>query len=137
MGGGEGDALRRRPAGWLVALVLGLTLLRLVVAASFDLTDDEAYLRLWSLVPDWGYLERPPLAAWLAWLGRALVGDSALGLRLFGPLLAAAGSLALWRAALLLAGPRVADRTLLLFHGLPLVGLGAVIATPDAVASFC
>ncbi len=123
-----------RPAAWLLWLLLGLTLLRLLVAGLMGLTDDEAYYRLWSLAPDWGYLDHPPLVAWLIWLGRQLAGDSALGLRLFNPLLALAGSLALWRTAWLLFDARVANRAVLLFQACPLVGIGTVIMTPDSGA---
>ncbi len=123
-----------RPARWLLWLLIGLTLLRLLVGGLMGLTDDEAYYRLWSLAPDWGYLDHPPLVAWLMWLGRQLAGDTALGLRLLNPLLALAGSFALWRAARLLFDARVADRALLLFQACPLVGIGTVILTPDSGA---
>lgn len=125
---------RTTPARWLILLLLGLTALRLLVGGLMGLTDDEAYYRLWSLAPDWGYLDHPPLVAWLMWLGRQLGGESAFGLRLMNPLLALAGSFALWQAARLLFGPRVADRAVLLFQLFPLVGIGSVILTPDSGA---
>jgi 4-amino-4-deoxy-L-arabinose transferase-like glycosyltransferase len=123
-----------RPAAWLLWLLLALTAVRLLVGGAMGLTDDEAYYRLWSLAPDWGYLDHPPLVAWLMWLGRALAGDSAFGLRLLGPLLALGGSLALWRTARLLGDARLADRAVLLFQACPLVGIGTVILTPDTGA---
>jgi len=123
-----------RPATWLLWLLLALTAVRLLVGGAMGLTDDEAYYRLWSLAPDWGYLDHPPLVAWLMWLGRQLAGDSAFGLRLLGPLLALGGSLALWRAARLLCDARTADRAVLLFQACPLVGIGTVILTPDTGA---
>lgn len=122
------------PGGVLVALVLGLTALRLAVAAAAGLTDDEAYYRLWSLVPDWGYLDHPPMVAWWMALGRWLCGDTAFGLRLLAPLALLLGSWPLWRTAFLLYGRRVAARALLFFHAMPLVAVGGVVLTPDAPA---
>jgi len=40
-----------RPALVLVGAILGMGLLRLWLASGLDLTDDEAYYRLWALAP--------------------------------------------------------------------------------------
>lgn len=130
--GGERNAVW--PAWALLALVLGLTVLRLVVAALAGPIDDEAYYRLWSLAPAWGYLDHPPMVAWWIVAGRWLAGDSLLGLRLLAPLALLLGSWPLWRTAALLYGARVANRALLFFHALPLVAVGGVVMTPDVPA---
>ena len=46
------------------------------------LTEDEAYYRLWSMKPAFGYFDHPPMIAWLIWLGRHIAGDGPLGVRL-------------------------------------------------------
>lgn len=134
-----GTAIERSgvwPGRALVALVLGLTALRLAVAAGAGPSDDEAYYRLWSLAPAWGYLDHPPMVAWWMAAGRWLAGDTLLGLRLLAPLALLAGSWPLWRTARLLHGPRVAARALLFFHLLPLIAVGGVVMTPDVPAVF-
>ena len=83
---------------WLVALV-ALTGLRLVLAAILPLSPDEAYYWVWSRNLQPGYLDHPPMVAIFIWLGTALLGDSALGVRLLGPVSLFIGSLMLARTA--------------------------------------
>ncbi len=120
----------------LVLLVLALTALRLWTGASAYIVEDEGYYRLWGLYPAFGYYDHPPMVAWWIWLGQQMAGDTALGLRLVSILSAAIGSLALWRTAFLLFGPRVAGLSVLFLNATLLVGIGAVLATPDAPSVF-
>ncbi|GGE91359.1 glycosyl transferase [Stappia taiwanensis] len=129
---GGADVPRWLRPGPLVALVVVLTLLRLVVAASSGLAEDEAYYRLWGLHPATGYYDHPPMIGWWIWLGQWLAGDTALGIRIIGVLSGALGSLALWRTAALLFGRTTAGWTVLLFNATLLIGIGSLIATPDA-----
>lgn len=124
-----------RPAG--LALVVGLlTLVKLVVAGASGLAEDEAYYRLWGLSPALGYYDHPPMIAWWTALGMALSGDGALGVRLVPVLAGLLGSLALWRTGLLLFGERAAGYAVLLFNAAPIVGIGGLLATPDAPSVF-
>jgi 4-amino-4-deoxy-L-arabinose transferase-like glycosyltransferase len=59
-----------------------LALLRAAVAATTELSDDEAYYRLWALAPAMSYLDHPPMVAWLIAAGQAVLGDTPLGVRL-------------------------------------------------------
>lgn len=120
-----------RPAG-LTALIALLTGLRLATAAWSGLAEDEAYYRLWGLNPALGYYDHPPMVAWWIALGQWIAGDTALGVRLVGVLSAALGSLLLWRTAALLFGRAVAGWSVLLFNATILIGVGSLIATPDA-----
>jgi 4-amino-4-deoxy-L-arabinose transferase-like glycosyltransferase len=72
------SALRARSAFWLT---FWLTLaLKVVLAASFPLTSDEAFFVLWGHYPDWGYSDHPPMVGW--WLSVLLqLGDHPLILR--------------------------------------------------------
>ena len=86
---------------WLLALA-ALTALRLLAAATLPLSGDEAYYWTWSHALAPGYLDHPPMVALWMRVGAWLAGEDALGLRLLGPLSAAAGSVLLARAAGLL-----------------------------------
>jgi hypothetical protein len=72
-----------RYAYWLLAWLAGLTLWRLLAAqhTGMELYGDEAQYWTWSLHPDWGYYSKPPLVAWLIYLGTHLFGDSEIGVR--------------------------------------------------------
>ena len=120
-----------RPS-FLVLLVCALTGLRLVVAAQSGLAEDEAYYRLWGLYPATGYYDHPPMIGWFVHLGQWIAGDTALGLRLLAVLSGILGSAALWRTGFLLYGVRVAGYAVLFLNATLLVGVGSLIATPDA-----
>ncbi len=119
------------PAG-VAVLVLALTLLRLFFSAATPPTEDEAYYRLWGLHPAWGYLDHPPMVGWWMTAGIALVGDNALGLRLFSVLSVAIGSLALWRTArILFESERAAAWSVLVLNATVFIGGAGIVATPD------
>nr|QQZ49443.1 hypothetical protein JKL49_20970 [Phenylobacterium glaciei] len=48
----------------IIAIILGLTFLRLVAARWIHLTEDEAYYRLWAQQLHFGYYDHPPMIAW-------------------------------------------------------------------------
>ena len=114
----------------VAALVIGLCALRLAVAAASDLTLDEAYYALWSLHPDWGYLDHAPFVAWMIAAGRAIAGDSELGVRFLTVLGALPLSAMLYRTGLLLYGQREAALGTIWFN-LTLFAAAAFISTPD------
>ncbi len=124
------------PPMLLVAGLAGLLAIRLAVAASAGLTDDEAYYRLWSLKLQAGYYDHAPMVAWMIRAGRELVGDTALGLRLFSPLATFVGSLLLWRAVAVLDGRAIATRATVWFNATLLIGAGSVLMTPDTPSVF-
>jgi 4-amino-4-deoxy-L-arabinose transferase-like glycosyltransferase len=79
------------PSRWLliltVVIVVGFTVLRIWLAATFDLRTDEAYY--WTWARQWvpGYLDHPPMVAWFVKFGQPFFGDTTLGAR-FGQILA-------------------------------------------------
>lgn len=119
---------------WAWAL-LGLTAVRLVVAGSAPLSPDEAYYWVWSKALAPGYLDHPPMVALWIRMGTALLGDSALGVRLFGPLAAAAGSVLLVRAGDALR-PGSGVRAAVLLNATLMLGAGSVTMTPDTPLIF-
>ena len=117
------------------AALLGLTALRLVVAAWMPLLPDEAYYWVWSRALAPGYFDHPPMVAlWIA-AGTALAGEGALGVRLLAPSAALLGSLMLARAARdLLPGEETARReagvlAAALLNATLLFGAGSVTMT--------
>jgi 4-amino-4-deoxy-L-arabinose transferase-like glycosyltransferase len=119
-----------------LALVLILTAVRLVFAAVIPLSEDEAYYRLWSLYPQAGYLDHPPVIAWQIWASRWLAGDGPLGVRLPAVLDSALTSLLVFDIARLLgASDEGAYRAGLWLNATLLIGAAAILATPDAPAT--
>src|SRR5271168_4131120 len=121
---------------WLGALI-ALTVLRLVLAATLPLAPDEAYYFLWSQDLQPGYLDHPSMVALLIRAGVFCFGDTPLGIRLFGPLLAAAGSVLLWDAGERLFPHRHAGvMAAALLNATLMVGVGSIIMTPDTPLLF-
>ncbi|KZL05493.1 Undecaprenyl phosphate-alpha-4-amino-4-deoxy-L-arabinose arabinosyl transferase [Pseudovibrio axinellae] len=120
----------------LILIVAVLSLVRLAMGMNVDLVEDEAYYRLWGLYPALGYYDHPPMVAYWIWMGQALFGDTTLGVRFISILSAAIGSLALWRTAKILYDVHVAGWTVLFFNASLLIGVGSLLATPDAPAVF-
>lgn len=124
---------------WLIPLLLAATLsLRLFICATLPIVADEAVYWSWSRHLSWGYLDHPPMVAWLIHLSASLFGNSPLGVRFFAAI-AATASVGLtllimkrmnrdsrqigWCAALLLTSP--------------LIAVLGTIMTPDTPAIFC
>lgn len=124
---------RARPAPWLVGLVLVLGGVRLITAGLVPLTEDEAYYRLWALVPATGYLDHPPMVAWWIAAGHFFIGDTPLGIRAPAILAGLLGAAVLWRTAFVLTNSaKIADRAVLFLQSTLLIGLGGMMITPDA-----
>jgi 4-amino-4-deoxy-L-arabinose transferase-like glycosyltransferase len=116
---------------WLAALA-ALTALRLVVCAVLPLAPDEAYYWVWARDLQGGYLDHPPMIALFIRAGTFLVGETALGVRLMGPVCLAIGSVLLARATEdLFPGRKAGPWAALLFNATLLAGVGAVAMTPD------
>jgi 4-amino-4-deoxy-L-arabinose transferase-like glycosyltransferase len=114
----------------------GLLVLRVIVGGAVHLTEDEAYYRLWSMTPAFGYYDHPPMIAWWIWAGRHVVGDSPLGVRLAPILGAAATSLLVYDLARQAGGEaRTAERAAIWYNAMPLIAGGGFLAVPDAPAS--
>lgn len=121
----------------IVAIAVGLTLIRLVAARWIHLTEDEAYYRLWAQQLHLGYYDHPPMIAWWVRSGVALAGDNPLGVRLIAVI---ATGLATWLVADLAghlgARPSTALRSAVWYNATITIGIGGILATPDAPATF-
>ncbi|HEX2943143.1 MAG TPA: glycosyltransferase family 39 protein [Rhodopila sp.] len=122
---------------WWAAALAAITLVRLVAAAVVPLAPDETYYWVWSHALAPGYLDHPPMVALWIRAGTMLAGQTALGVRLLGPLAAALASWMLFDAArALFADIRVGAIAVLLLNGTLLLGVGTVIMTPDSPLLF-
>jgi 4-amino-4-deoxy-L-arabinose transferase-like glycosyltransferase len=115
----------------VLAVILALAVVRVWLASSLGLTEDEAYYRLWALAPARSYLDHPPMTGWMIAVGRWVAGDTPLGIRLPAILTSLVGPLLLWRTASILFGPIVARRAVWIALAMPLLAVGGVIMTPD------
>src|SRR5882724_159108 len=115
-----------------VLIVLALVVLRLVAAAFTPLTFDEAYYWMWSKSLAGGYYDHPPMVAFVIRLGTLIAGDTALGVRLVSVLLALPMSWAVYQAAAVLFGQRVAATATILLNVTLMAAVGTMIVTPDA-----
>jgi Dolichyl-phosphate-mannose-protein mannosyltransferase len=106
-----------RLAEWAPAL--GVLLLHLVFLRGYGVFRDELYYIACGRRPAWGYVDHPPLVAWIAWVVAHLVGESHLALRVVAALAAAAAVWVTARIARELGGGSFA---------LLLAGLGAGLA---------
>lgn len=118
------------PAG-IVALVAGLTLVRVLVAQFAGLLFDEPYYWLWAQQPATGYFDHPPMVAWWIWLGTAIAGDGPLGIRLLFIANTFATTAAAWGIGRVLFTERIAWLAALWVNVTPLLGIAGIIATPD------
>lgn len=120
-----------RPAG-LVLLVGLLTALKIFAATNAHFVEDEAYYRIWGLYPALSYYDHPPMIGWWIAAGQALFGDTVFAVRAMVISSGVVGSLALWRTASLLFDRKVAGWAVLFLNTSLLVGIGGILATPDA-----
>ena len=118
----SGEAERAALPRTLIVVVGATLVLRLIIGGLTHLTEDEAYYRLWSMTPAFGYYDHPPMIAWWIWLGRHIAGDTALGVRLLPILASAATSFLVFdMAALAGADRQVSERAGVWFNATLLV----------------
>jgi 4-amino-4-deoxy-L-arabinose transferase-like glycosyltransferase len=121
----------------LAAALAAVTLVRLAAAATVPLAPDETYYWIWSHALAGGYIDHPPMVALWIRAGTLLLGQTALGVRLFGPVAAAVASWMLFDAArVLFPGSNAGLVAVLLLNATLLLGVGTVIMTPDSPLLF-
>lgn len=121
----------------LAVALAAVTLVRLAVAASVPLAPDETYYWIWSHALAGGYPDHPPIVALWIKAGTLLLGQTALGVRVLGPLTAALASWMLFDAArVLFPGTQAGVVAVLLLNASLLLGVGTVIMTPDSPLLF-
>lgn len=110
-----------------------IVLMRMVMSALLPLSFDEAYYWRWSQHLALGYWDHPPLIAYVIRLGTLIFGDTEFGVRSVPLLLSIGASWAVWRAAAVaLKSEYVGAVAALLYNLTLMVGVEALVATPDA-----
>lgn len=132
---GATSAYWLRLAYTLIALIL-LLRLAYIALGGLELSEDEAYQWLWSKHPALSYYSKPPMIAYVQWLGTHLWGDNEFGVRFFSPVIAAALSLLVLRLVTPHSGSRVAFMLFLVLTFTPLLIVGAMLMTVDPISVF-
>ena len=127
-------SLWRNPS-FLVAV--GLWSLRALYAAFPNLFPEEAYYWSYAKHLDYGYLDHPPMVAWLIALGTALFGDTAFGVRVFALGSSVVTSVFVFRLTALLYDRRAACVAFLAVQVLPFFFLAGLVMTPDVPLTAC
>jgi dolichol-phosphate mannosyltransferase len=117
---------------WILALVAYSLVLRLVYGAQIELMPEEAYYWNYSRHLDYGYLDHPPLVAWLIRGGTLLFGDTELGVRCGALCCGAIASLFVFRLTRNAFGEPAAWLALAMVQVLPFFFLSGMLMTPDA-----
>ncbi|MCF3638958.1 glycosyltransferase family 39 protein [Rhizobium sp. TRM95111] len=116
----------------VVAVAAYVVALRIVCQGAIDLMPQEAYYWNYAQRPDWGYLDHPPMVAWLIWLGTSVFGDSEFGVRISATSCWLATAFFVFRFAHNLFGRTSAVLALLLLSILPFFFAIGLVTTPDA-----
>jgi dolichol-phosphate mannosyltransferase len=114
---------------YLVAVAF---LLRLLYITQIELLPEDSYYWNYAQHLDLGYLDHPPMVAWLIWLGTAVFGDSEFGVRISALCCAAVASFFAYRLTRNLFGEPSALVALVLMQVLPFFFLAGMLMTPDA-----
>ena len=114
-------------------LILYGFVLRLVYAGSVELMPEETYYWNYSRHLDIGYLDHPPMVAWLIRVGTVLFGQTEFGVRAGALGCGVVTSIFVYRLARNLFGEAAALAALLLTQALPYFFLSGLLMTPDAV----
>ena len=115
-----------------ISIIAYVLTLKLIFMGLVNLIPEEAYYWNYAQHLDWGYLDHPPMVAWLIWLSTSLLGKSEVSVRLPAYLCWIIAAVFMFRLTLNLYDRPAAFRTILLLAVLPIYfGLGFFM-TPDA-----
>jgi 4-amino-4-deoxy-L-arabinose transferase-like glycosyltransferase len=123
-------------AGYLFIALFFFSRLAYIAAGRIELSEDEAYQWVWSKHLDFSYYSKPPLIAYLQFLGTAMWGDTEFGVRFFSPVLASLLSLFLLRFIAAEANARVAFWLIVMLAATPMLALGSTLLTVDSPSVF-
>jgi dolichol-phosphate mannosyltransferase len=139
----SGNALCLTPSSWNFAsgarwraLALGFIvcagLLRLIYASRIELLPEETYYWNYSRHLDIGYLDHPPMVAWLIRAGTTLFGETEFGVRSGAILCGAIASGFVYRLTRALFDDTSALVALVFMQVLPFFFFAGIMMTPDA-----
>jgi dolichol-phosphate mannosyltransferase len=114
-----------------VGFVVCAALLRLIYASRIELLPEETYYWNYSRHLDLGYLDHPPMVAWLIRAGTMLFGETEFGVRSGAILCGAIASLYVYRLTRALFDDASALIALVFMQVLPFFFFSGVMMTPD------
>lgn len=116
-----------------IAVTSFMLILRFLYLGSTELIPDEAYYWNYQEHLSLGYLDHPPMIAWLIWFGTSVFGDNEFGVRLFAYACGVATLYFVFRLSSLLFDKTSAYISLLLTSIIPFTALTGFLATTDAL----
>lgn len=117
--------------GYGLITLLFLGRVAFLASGRIELSEDEAYQWLWSKHLALSYFSKPPLIAYVQWLGTHLFGDRELGVRFFSPVCAAIGSLVMLRFFARHVNARAGFWLVVMVNVTPLLAVGSTLMTVD------
>jgi dolichol-phosphate mannosyltransferase len=123
---------RTASQSFAIGIIVYSVVLRLLYAGSVELLPEETYYWNYAQHLDIGYLDHPPMVAWLIRLGTMLFGQTEFGVRAGALCCGAITSVYVYRLARNLFGEAVALAALGLAQTLPFFFLSGFLMTPDA-----
>ena len=114
-----------------IGLVVCLALLRLIYSSQVELLPEETYYWNYSRHLDLGYLDHPPMVAWLIHAGTTLFGETEFGIRSGAILCGAIASVYVYRLTRDLFDDDSALVALVLMQALPFFFFSGFMMTPD------
>jgi 4-amino-4-deoxy-L-arabinose transferase-like glycosyltransferase/membrane-associated phospholipid phosphatase len=117
--------------GYVLTGVVLLVRLLYLAAGKIELCEDEAYQWLWSKHLDLSYFSKPPLIAYLQFLGTSLFGQNEFGIRFLSPVISAVGSVVLLKFITREVSARAAFWVFVTVSTSPLSAVGATLMTID------
>src|SRR5437588_3296539 len=116
-------------SGYIFIAVFFLLRLAYLAAGRIELSEDEAYQWLWSKHLALSYYSKPPLIAYLQFLGTSIWGDTEFGIRFFSPVLATLLSIGLLRFFAALGYARAGFWLIVILAATPMMTLGSTLLT--------
>ncbi|MBW9051213.1 glycosyltransferase family 39 protein [Rhizobium mesosinicum] len=131
----RGASAPSRPAQWKMAtvgLVAYIVIIRLLYQGVIDVMPQEAYYWTYAQHPAWGYLDHPPMVAWVIAFGTMVFGDTEFGVRAGATMSWLVTAYFMCRLTSDLFGRMSAFLALLLLSVLPFFFAIGALTTPDA-----
>jgi len=128
------------PGSWprlTTALLIYAVVLRMVYLGLPELLHEEAYYWNYSRHPGIGYLDHPPMVAWIIWLFTCLMGHTELGVRLGAFCMWLVGAYYVFQLTRKMFDKPTAVGAVLLFAVLPVYFGFGLVMTPDAPLIAC
>ncbi len=123
-------------SGYLFIGLFLITRLAYLAAGRIELSEDEAYQWVWSKHLALSYYSKPPLIAYLQFLGTSLFGDTEFGIRFLSPMLAGVLSLAVLRFMAAEVSARAGFWLVVILAVTPMLAVGSTLLTIDAPSTF-